>query len=218
MHPHDRLLPRCRPGGATAIAIAAAFALALLLPGAAHAQARGFRLDPVHTRVLVGIDHAGYSTALGTVSGSQGLFVFDPGDWSSARLDVSVPLERLDFGDAAWNRAAQRMLGAAAAPEARFISERVAARGPQQAEVCGTLYLHNSRQPLCLDVRFNQLRREPMPPFHERAGFSATASLSRGDFGIDDWKQLVGDTVELRIEAEALADPGAQVELEARGP
>src|SRR3546814_4322557 len=73
---------------------------------AASAQAARYALDPVHTRVMFELSHAGYSQAIGTVSGSTGTLVFDPGDWSVARVEVSVPLLRLDLGDAKWNRAA----------------------------------------------------------------------------------------------------------------
>ena len=191
-------------------------AIACGLPTAALAQVQGFRLDPVHTRVMFSIDHAGYSAALGTVSGSTGLLVFDPADWSSARLDVSVPLRRLELGDAAWNRAARRMLDAGTHPVARFISGEVTAVDARQARACGTLYLHGQQQPLCLDVRFNRLGREPLPPFRDKAGFSATATLQRSAFGIDDWASLVGDAVQLRIEAEAVLDEDARAELEAR--
>ena len=191
-------------------------AIACGLPTAALAQVQGFRLDPVHTRVMFSIDHAGYSAALGTVSGSTGLLVFDPADWSSARLDVSVPLRRLELGDPAWNRAARRMLDAGAHPVARFISSEVTAVDARQARACGTLYLHGQQQPLCLDVRFNRLGREPLPPFRDKAGFSATATLQRSAFGIDDWASLVGDAVQLRIEVEAVLDDDARAELEAR--
>src|SRR5690606_28023277 len=83
---HRRALP--------ALLLAIAFAPAL---GAAEAELAGYRLDPVHTRVLFGLDHAGYTTALGTVSGSSGAIAFAPGDWSRARVRVSVPLQRVDF-------------------------------------------------------------------------------------------------------------------------
>jgi len=195
-----------------------AAALACGLPATVLAQAQGFRLDPVHTRVLVGVDHAGYSTALGTISGSTGLVAFDPGDWRRARVDVRVPLQRLDLGDAGWNRAAQRMLDAGTHPEARFISSEVEPIDARHARACGTLYLHGRQQPLCMDVAFNQSRREPLPPFRDKAGFSATATLRRSDFGIDDWATLVGDEVALRIEAEGARDDAVLAELEARTP
>src|SRR5690606_29745587 len=50
----------------------------------------------------------------------------------------------------------------------------------------------------------NGARRHPLPPFRRTVGFSATATLSRADFGITAWRSMIGDTVELRIEAEAM--------------
>ena len=41
-------------------------------------------------------------------------------------------------------------------------------------------------------------------PFRRTAGFSATATLSRSDYGIDAWASMIGDNVEVRIEAEAV--------------
>ena len=183
--------------------------LASLLPAPAAAQVQGYRLDTIHTRIVFAIDHAGFSTALGTISGSTGVVAFDPLDWSSARLDVRVPLRRVDLGDKRWNRAAARMLGSASHPEARFIASDVRAVDASHARACGTLYLHGRQQPLCLDVTFNQARREPLPPFHHLAGFSATATLQRSAFGIDKWLGMVGDQVELRIEVEAIQDDDA---------
>jgi polyisoprenoid-binding protein YceI len=177
-------------------------------PSPLLAQAAGYRLDPVHTRVLFGVSHAGFSTALGTVSGSTGMLAFDPGDWSSARLQVEVPLARADMGDARWNRAvlAGNMLDTARFPTASFVSSRIEAVDPTHARVCGTLTLHGVARDQCLDVTFNQLRRDPVPPFRRTAGFSATATLKRSDFGIDAWKSMIGDEVELRIEVEAVRD------------
>ncbi|KAF1695826.1 hypothetical protein CSC62_10020 [Pseudoxanthomonas jiangsuensis] len=191
--------------------------LAALLASAplAAAPAR-YELDPVHTRVLFAISHAGYSQALGTVSGSTGILEFDPQDWSGARLDVSVPLQRLDLGDADWNRAAlaRNLLDGERWPQARFVSSRIEPLGQDRFIVHGRLSLHGITRELPLEVTFNALRRHPLPPFRRTAGFSATASLSRRDFGIDAWPSVIGDQVELRIEAEAVRthddfpDPG----------
>src|SRR5690606_28243389 len=85
----------------------AALAAPVLLCGALPlvAGTARYALDPVHTRVIFAVSHAGFSQALGTVSGSEGSLEFDPDDWGSARLEVRVPLQRLDLGDADWNRA-----------------------------------------------------------------------------------------------------------------
>ena len=180
----------------------------LLLPARALAAGDGYRLDPVHTRVLFAVSHAGFSQALGTVSGSSGQLWFDPDDWSSAKLAVTVPLARLDLGDAKWNRAAsaRNLLDVAHHPLATFVSTRIVARDAGHAQACGNLTLHGMTRETCLDVTFNQLRHHPLPPFRRTAGFSATAVLSRKDFGIDAWPSVIGDRVELRIEAEAVHD------------
>ena len=116
----------------------------LLLAGRIHAaEPAHYRLDPVHTRVLFAIEHAGFSHALGTVSGSTGTLDFDPGDWTTARLHASVPLARADLGDAAWNRAAQagNLLDVARFPVAEFVSGTVEPLAPDRARVHGTLTL-----------------------------------------------------------------------------
>jgi len=171
-----------------------------------HAAPAEYALDPVHTRVLFAIDHAGFSKALGTVSGSEGRLRFDPDDWQGAQLDVTVPLTRLDLGDAKWNQAvlARNLLDGERYPQARFVSTRVEPVDAQHARVFGTLTLHGVSQEIALDVTLNQVKRHPLPPFHRTAGFSATATLSRAAFGVDAWKSVIGDAVELRIEAEAV--------------
>lgn len=186
--------------------------LALAAVPMAQAAPAQYALDPVHTRVLFAIDHAGFSKALGTVSGSEGSLRFDPEDWQAARLDVSVPLTRLDLGDAKWNQAvlARNLLDGEHFPQARFVSTRVEPVDAQHAKVFGTLTLHGVSQEIVLDVTLNQLKRHPLPPFHRTAGFSATTTISRAAFGIDAWKSVIGDEVQLRIEAEAIRQGKAE--------
>jgi polyisoprenoid-binding protein YceI len=179
---------------------------ALALPSWAAADPAGYRLDPVHTRVLFAVSHAGFSHAMGTVSGSSGTLMFDPDDWSTATLAVSVPMTRIDLGDEKWNRAAsaRNLLDVEEHPVATFVSSRIVPKDPQHASVCGTLTLRGVGQDICLEVTLNQLKHHPMPPFRRTAGFSATATLSRKAFGMDAWPTVIGDEVQLRIEAEAV--------------
>jgi polyisoprenoid-binding protein YceI len=202
----------------TAAVHRAAFHRAILLcllagaPFAACAERAHYALDPVHTRVLFSVSHAGFSQALGTVSGSTGTLDFDPDDLRSARVEASVPLPRLELGDEKWNRAAKKLLEADAHPRALFVSTRVEPIDATHATVIGMLTLNGISQEVRLDVTFNQLRRHPLPPFRRTAGFSATATLSRKAFGITDWPSVIGDAVQLRIEAEAVRARGSVAE------
>ena len=172
----------------------------------ARAASALYQLDPVHTRVVFALDHAGFSKAIGTVSGSTGTLIFDAQDWSSARVEVSVPLQRLDLGDEKWNQAvmAGTLLDTARFPTATFVSTRVQPVDARHAAVHGWLTLHGVSREVKLDVVFNALKRHPLPPFRRTAGFSATTTISRADFGIDAWPSLIGDEVELRLEVEAV--------------
>lgn len=185
---------------------AVVLAIALATPWPALAAHAHYVLDPVHTRVQFAIGHAGFSQALGTISGSTGTLEFDPEDWSSARLEVSVPLQRLDLGDADWNRAvlARRLLDAQRWPQAHFVSEWIEPLDAERFIVHGHLTLRGVTRQLPLAVRFNALARHPLPPFRRTAGFSATAVLDRDAFGIDAWPSVIGRQVELRIEVEAV--------------
>lgn len=189
-------------------------ALLLTLPTAALAAPAQYALDPVHTRVLFAIEHAGFSKALGTVSGSTGTLAFDPDDWRSARLDARVPLQRLDLGDDKWNRAAlaHNLVDGERFPEARFVSTRIEPVDATHAKVFGTLTLHGVSREIALDVTLNALKRHPLPPFRRTVGFSATTTLQRADFGIAAWPSVIGGTVELRIEAEATRDGRADTD------
>lgn len=171
----------------------------------AWAEAERHVLDPVHTRVMFAVSHAGFSDAIGTVSGSTGELWFDPEDWTTARLTARVPIARVDLGDAKWNQAtlARNLLDAQAHPEAVFVSTRIEPRDATHAVVHGQLTLRGVTRDIALDVVLNAAKRHPLPPFRRTVGFSATATLSRKDFGITAWSSMIGDAVELRIEAEA---------------
>ena len=163
-----------------------------------------YEFDPVHTRVMMAIDHAGFSKAIGTISGSQGSLLFDPQDWSSARMEVTVPIDKLDFGDSSWSAAvfAPRFLHVKRYPHARFVADEVTRTDGDRGRACGKLTLHGTTRPLCMDLVLNKIARYPLPPFRRTIGFSATAQLKRSEFGMTSWRSLVGDEVELRIEAE----------------
>jgi len=185
--------------------------LALALVAAAPARAERFALDPVHTRVAFQVSHAGFSSPVGTFSHASGALDFDPADWSSARVDVRIPIATLQLGDEKWQGRILdgTFLDAKKFPEAHFVSTKVEhTQGSDEAEVTGDLTLHGVTKPVTLHVKFNKLARHPLT-FRRTAGFSATASLSRKAFGMDSWQKVVGDEVRLILEVEATRDKEA---------
>ena len=187
-----------------------ALALAgVLASGASLASQARYAFDPVHTRVAFQISHAGFSNPVGTFSRIEGELQFDEADWSTARLKVRIPMTTLELGDADWREKIldRTFFDAKKFPDALFESTTVESTGSHTARVTGNLTLHGVTRPVTLAVTLNALRRHPLT-FKKTAGFSATASLRRSDFGMTSWKNLVGDEVRLVIEAEAAREGG----------
>ena len=188
--------------------------LALLLIPASTAlcadKPQRYVFDPVHTRVMFSIDHAGFTQAIGTVSGAQGQLYFDVDHWQDTRMDVTLPMQRLDMGDSGWTASvlAPHFLDTRKYPQARLVLEQLSREDDQHGRACGALTLHGVTRPLCMALTLNRVARHPMPPYRQTLGFSATATLKRSEFGMTHWQSVVGDTVALRIEAELYRQNG----------
>ena len=183
--------------------------LALSL-AAGPARAERFAIDPVHTRIAFQVSHAGFSWPVGSFSGASGVLDFDQADWKNSRVEVKFPVSSLDLGDADWQGKIldPTFFDAKRFPEARFVSTRVEPTGTDTADVSGELSLHGVTRPVLLHVKLNALARHPMT-FRRTAGFSATGTLSRKEFGMDHWAKVVGDEVRLILEVEATRDRDA---------
>jgi polyisoprenoid-binding protein YceI len=173
--------------------------------GAEAASPPEWRLDPTHSRVVFDVDHAGFSYSLGTLSAPTGRLRYDPARWDGAEAVIELPLVRLDFGDDDWNRTmlGRRWFDAEAHPTITFRSTRVEPIDERHARVHGELTVRGVTAPVVLDVHRNGLRRHPLT-LRRTVGFSATAELDRRVFGLDDSPSMIGTTVRVRIEVEAM--------------
>jgi polyisoprenoid-binding protein YceI len=199
MHPHAR-----RPRFARFAAPLLALGL-LAGAGGAKATAPEWRLDPTHSRVVFDVDHAGFSYSLATLSAPTGRLRYDPEGWDGAEATIELAVDRLDFGDADWNRAmlGRRWFRAEDFPTITFRSTRVEPIDDRHARVHGELTVRGTTAPVVLDVHRNGLRRHPLT-LRRTVGFSATTELDRRAFGLDGSPNLIGSTVRVRIEVEAV--------------
>jgi polyisoprenoid-binding protein YceI len=197
-----------------------AHALALLLAFSAstfaHAKgAQTYILDTVHTQVVFLADHLGLSHAVGRLKIKQGWFQFDAEDWSTARVDVVIDMNSLDMGETGWTGKVRDpvFLGTSKWPTARFISNRFEKKSATTGTLHGELWLRGVHQNVDLEVTFNGERNDPYA-FKTKAGFTATTTLDRFDFGMSAFKDVVAGPVELRIEVEGSLDRRSRKEVE----
>jgi polyisoprenoid-binding protein YceI len=98
-------------------------------------------------------------------------------------------------------------------PKLTFKSTAVKRIGEDELEVLGDLTIRGTTKPVTLKVEANGRVKDPWGG--TRAGFSAKATISRKEFGLN-WNALletggvvVGDKIEIGLEIEAIAKAAA---------
>lgn len=184
---------------------------AALCASAASAAPQVYRFDLVHSQIVFSVDHQKFSSAHGRLRIKDGWFAFDENDWSASRVDVVIDLASVDLGDAKWNEAARSgaLLDTARWTTARYASREVQRIDATHGIIHGDLTFRGQTKPLDVAFMLNRIATDPYL-FKRKAGFSATATLARGDFGMSRYADVVGAQVELRIEIEGIRNADAQ--------
>jgi len=190
-----------------------AAALTLLAAaGNACAGADEYRFDLVHTQLTVCLDHMGFSQSCGRLHVKSGWFRFDPDDWSTAQVDVTIDTGSIDMGDAAWSdKVRNTYLDAKTYPGAHFVGTGAQKTGEKTAVLHGKLTLLGRTQPVDLEIAFNRAARDGYT-LKFVAGFSAHARFKRSAFGSTRSAPDVGDAVDVHVEVEGLRDKDAQAQ------
>jgi polyisoprenoid-binding protein YceI len=179
--------------------LSAALVALVICAGSAGAQvpAGSYKVDPGRTRVVFELSRFGFITYRGQFVGASGTLAFDPAAVAATRLEVSVPMTGVTMASHELGRWLEgpAWFDAAAFPVMTFRSTLVAATGANTANVTGDLTLHGVTRPVTLKVRFN-------PAGSDRSlGFEARGRIRRSDFGVGRYAFLIGDAVDLNINA-----------------
>jgi len=181
-------------------------ALLLAVPWQGVAARQYYAIDPVHTRVAFHVMHAGFSPSIGTVSKPTGHIWFDEKDPGASSVEIRIPVDTLDMGDAAWNRkVAESFLNADTHPTASFRSTavRVSSQTPLVLDVDGELSIAGGSVPVSFKTVLNANKRHPLT-FKQTLGLQASTRFSRKALGIEAWGSLVDDTVYMDVAVEAI--------------
>ncbi len=183
------------------------FAAALLAAGAARAEPVTYQLDPAHTQVAFTIDRFGFNNVLGRFEEVSGEVVLDEANPANSRVNAVIQMASVDSGDDTRDQHLRepRWLNVSEFPTMEFRSTGVERTGERTARITGDLTLLGQTHPLTLDVTLNQLAPAPNNQ-RQAAGFTATGALQRSTWGSTLAAQLIGDEVQIRIEALGYAE------------
>jgi len=162
-----------------------------------------YKLDPTHTAIVFHINHFGFSNPSGKFMNVEGTVVLDQQNPAASKVDVTIPIATIDTDVPKLDEhlKSKDFFDAATYPTATFVSNKVDVTGKDTAVVHGTLTLHGVSKPVDLKVQLNKLGENMMKK--QTAGFTATATIKRSDFGMTTYLPALGDEVRLDIESEA---------------
>ncbi|WP_083100652.1 YceI family protein [Pseudophaeobacter leonis] len=182
-----------------------AAALAGLSASAAMAAPEKYVLDSSHSQVVFNYNHLGFSTSWGMFSGFSGEIMFDQDAPANSSVSVSMPLNSMFTGwEARFDHFMSKdFFGAAGDEQITFKSTKIEVTGDKTAKITGDLTLNGVTKSVVLDATLNQVGDHPMAgkPW---AGFNATTTLVRSDYGLGKFAPYVSDEVSLQISVEAM--------------
>ena len=182
----------------------------LFVAGLAVAKPVAYTIDPNHTHVDFSWNHFGFSHPVGRFDSIQGDFQFDPADPTRSSVNVTIAIDSIDTGVKALDDdlKSPAFFDAAKYPTATFKSTRVQRDGAHGLKVTGDLTLHGVTKPVVLDVVVNKVGMHPMRGT-PAAGFDATATIKRSDFGIAKYVPNVSDEIAISISTETFVPKAA---------
>lgn len=172
-------------------------------PGARIASrvvAGTYKVDPGHTMVVWTVDHMGFTPYTGIFGNVTGTVTMDPKAPSAAKVDVIIPVAEITTANAALTKhlLSKDFFGPDAGT-AHFVSTSVVAKGTS-ATITGNLTLHGVTKPVVLNASFYGAGALPqMMGGGTGAGFTATTTLKRSEFGLGYGVPVVSDAVDLKI-------------------
>jgi polyisoprenoid-binding protein YceI len=185
--------------------VLASLVITALFAVEAHAAPAAYEINANHTQILYSYSHFGYSHITGRLTGVAGTFHFDPAAPAHSDISVSIPIASISTGVPDLDKELQgaAFFAADKFPDATFKSTSVKSTGKDKLAVSGDLTIHGVTRPITLDVTINKIGVHPMGG-RAAAGFDATTSLKRSDFGVSNYVPKVSDEVQIHITMEAI--------------
>lgn len=186
------------------------YLLSIMLAGGLSATAYAaetYNLEPTHSFVEFHYNHMGFSNPSGKWP-ATGTLSLDSKDIAKSTANITIKIGDIITGVDKLNEHLQSadFFNVAKYPTATFVSQKISNIKGKQFDLTGMLTLHGISKPVTLHVTQNALAVNKVSNL-KSAGFSATGTIKRSDFGVDMYAPAVSDEVKLNIELEAqLAD------------
>jgi len=169
-----------------------------------------YTVDKTHASLIWKVSHAGLSNYTARFKSYDAEINFDPADITKSSVTAKIDPTTLETDYVAtaekdFNKnliTKEEWFNAGKFPEITFKSTKIEVTGENTGKIHGDLTFLGVTKPVTLDATFNGAYA--LQPFSKKPamGFSATGSLNRSDFGMSTYVPMIGDKVDIIIEAE----------------
>jgi polyisoprenoid-binding protein YceI len=167
-----------------------------------------WQLDPAHSSAQFAVRHMGISTVRGTFTKLSGSAHYDPADAKNTSVEVSIETASVDTRVEMRDNdlRSDHFFEVQKYPTMTFRSAKVESGGADKLRITGDLTIRGVTKAVRLDGE------GPSKPIndgqgHLHMGVSATGTLNRTDFGMTGYQGVVGNDVQLTIDAELVQVP-----------
>jgi polyisoprenoid-binding protein YceI len=160
-------------------------------------------IDDVHSMAMFRVQHMGAGAFWGRFNDVDGSFTFTPGTADGMKFDVAIKTESVDSGNDKLNQHLRSpdFFASKDFPSMTFKSTGVKMVDATHYAVSGDLTLHGVTKPITANVEFVGMADGGKGA---RAGFEATFTIKRSDFGMKYGvdKGAIGDEVRVVVGLE----------------
>lgn len=185
----------------------------LLGQAMATAAPQDFVIDPAHTYVTFEVSHLGISTQRGRLGNAAGTATLDAVK-GVGQLAITLDARALSTGSELMEKLLRGSSWFAAEqyPVISFSTSQITFAAGQPQRMDGMLTLRGVTRPITLNVTHYACTRLPFG-VRLTCGLDAQAVLKRSEFGMDSLLAFVGDEIKLLIQAEAVRQEPAPLDI-----
>lgn len=168
-----------------------------------------YTIDPAHSFVHFSWSHVGFSNPMADFTQVTGSILGNQEHPEKSSVSVSMPVKSLDSHVPLLNDhliESGEFFKTKEFPLVTFASTGIKAldKKKQTFQLLGDLTVNGITKPVVLAAKLNKAGPHPFYENAAAAGFNATTSLKRSDFGIDKYVPMVSDELAVSITVEAI--------------
>jgi len=164
-----------------------------------------YRIDPAHSTVFFTVGHLGTSEMTGRFNDIEGSFVL--GKEQTSTLDVSIKTASIDTNHAKRDTHLRSpdFFNVKQYPVMRFSADKVDYdKQGRPVTLHGKLNLHGKTRPVSFAITPVGAGKDPWGGY--RAGFNASTTLKRSEFGMGFMQGGIGEEVTITLNIEAMKE------------